>query len=200
MDNDKSLTDALLSKDLTNKMFFTSANGTIILSLLSASGLDKIIASSLVRIVSINQDVSYWLVYLLGSILLLAVNLYFTYRKIRVCVFYKDDWHKLKAFAFQKRLIYNFSSKSKEMREIPKYMIAIFIIMCFFGVFNSLNSLIFMPLQMLSEGVCIKCFKFAYGTIYHIYILSNFIPYLLLTLIIFIANIFFNLKSILEFK
>lgn len=185
----KSFADVFSSSRLANRLLITSCNVSILLAVLSISGLDNKLADKIFFFLGTNVFIAYWLIYLMSSIFALLINIYFTFLEVRNSTLNSEDWIQLKRVLLKSRPIYNFSTKDMETRSVPLYPIYLFVALVLFGLWLAFESLIFTPIERISESKPEFIYKVNSSSFYTFFMFSNFPPYLLLMLAILFARI-----------
>ncbi|MEQ1485365.1 hypothetical protein [Methyloglobulus sp.] len=170
----KSFADVFSSSRLANRLLITSCNVSILLAFLSISGLDNKLADKIFFILGTNVFIAYWLIYLMSSIFALLLNIYFTFVETRNSTLNSEDWTQLKQLLLKTRPIYNFSNKKMEMRRVPLYLIYFFVALVLFGLWLAYESLIFIPIERISESKPEFIYKFNSSSFYTFSTLSVF--------------------------
>lgn len=192
----KTYADVLISPVLGARLLAVSCSGSVVLISLFALKIDNYIADVLSDLLGINVSISYWLVYLFGSIFLLIVNLCFTYLAIRGCTSDPNDWDRVKKIIFDKRPIYNFTKDRKEMMRVPVSLLMFFVLLLIFGIWRTFDILIWYPLCVLATGEGVEhVFKFDFGVIYGLFIFCSFPPYILLLAKILVSRCVFDITQ-----
>lgn len=123
----KSFADVFSSSRLANRLLITPCIVSILLAVLSISGLDNKLADRIYFLLGTNVFIAYWLIYLMSSIFALLVKIYFTFLEIRNSKLNSEDWIQLKRILLKTKPMYNFATKKMEMRGVPLCLVYLFV-------------------------------------------------------------------------
>jgi hypothetical protein len=192
----KTYADVLMSSVLSTRLLITSGNGTLFSSFLYLFGMDKALADLLNRIVPLNYDGCYWLVYLLVIILVLSINIFILFLESRGCYSAPDDWFRVKEFIFKERPNYNFSTGKWEMTKSPLYYLLFIGLSIILGLIIAVDIIIYNPLKMyICKDYSEYLFKYSAGVLYGTFVISNIPPYLLVLIKILFSQTLFKFKQ-----
>lgn len=120
--------------------------GSMILTIAYTEGYDQTLSNRISQFLLVSADIGYWLFFLIGSALFLAITFYLLYRAFETHKFSKRDWKNMQVDMNKKRKVYDFGKRKMVAIIFPKYIYFVFLGICIFGVIMPIDFMVIDPL------------------------------------------------------